>query len=150
MNKYALLCLISGVLTVYCSANAQSVKSVAATQEAGAAPSQAYSQVAGEIADLMRRATALSDDKALMLLRKESPALIARAGRVKPLYVRWLKTLSPDEIKVEERRLATSSWGKYFTNLENSLEAAPIGAKVSRNRAIAEQVMNLMTIFDGV
>ncbi|MBC6696971.1 DUF2059 domain-containing protein [Hymenobacter puniceus] len=150
MNKYAFLCLLSGVLTVCYSANAQSVKSVAATQEAGAAPSQAYSQVASEIADLMRRATVLSDDKALTLLRKESPTLIARAGKVKPLYVRWLKTLSPAEIRAEEKRLSGSSWGKYFTNLENSLESAPIGAKVSRNRAIAEYVMSLMTIFNGV
>jgi hypothetical protein len=98
----------------------------------------------------MQRATVLPDDKALALLRREGPALQAKARQVKPAYLRWLKGLSPVEIKAEEKRIGASSWGKYLLSLENNAESAPLFVKMKRNHALAEQAYNLISIFNGL
>lgn len=148
MKNLFFLYLLLGMLSAQGSLQAQSTAVVAAKQQM--APNQAYSQAASEIASLLQRATALPDGQALALLRREGPALQAKARRVKPAYLRWLKGLSPAQVTAEEKRLGASAWGQYFVNLENNLESAPLNVKMSRNRALAEQVMNLMDIFAGV
>lgn len=141
-----ILCLWLSCLAAHRPANAQAATTVGQQ----AAPSQAYFQVAGDLARLLQRATVLPGVKALALLRREGPALQARARQVKPAYERWLQTLSPTAIKEEEKRMASSAWGKYFLHEEENMKPTPLGVKTGRNRAIAEQVYKLMTVFDGI
>ena len=144
MKKYLLLCLLLGQLVNNHSAVAQTSGNTSIS--AKATPSQAYSQLASDVANLMQRVTTLPDDKALALLRRESSSLQVRAQYVKPAYQNWLKTLSAPELKVEDRRIASSDWGKYFLADFDS----KLGAKVRRNQAIGEYIEKLMFLFDGV
>ncbi|SFQ78643.1 hypothetical protein [Hymenobacter arizonensis] len=139
-----LLCWLLGVAAMPYPVRAQSAVPPTATKPAS--PSLAYSQAAADIARLLRRATALPDAQAVALLRREGPALQAKAGQVKPAYIRWLKGLSLVERQAEQQRLEASPWYQYFS----ALDSGPLGVKASRNRALAEQVFNLMDFADGV
>ncbi|RZK31015.1 MAG: hypothetical protein EOO61_18555 [Hymenobacter sp.] len=143
MKKHLLSCLLLGLLSSNYVATAQATNIV--TTSLKAAPSQAYFQLASEVADLLKRASTLSDEKALSLLRRESPSLQLRAKQVKPAYQNWLRSLSVPEQKAEDKRIATSPWGRYFADLDPKL-----GAKIGRNKAIGQQVMYLMSLFEGV
>ena len=141
-----LLCLLLGGAIIPSPVLAQLAAPAAVTNLA--APALAYSQVATDIARLMQRATALSDSQAAALLRREGPALRARARQAKPAYIRWVKGLLLAERKAEAKRLDASPWYHYFSTLD--LDTSPLGTKMKRNRALAEQVLSLMDFADGV
>ena len=141
-----LLCVLLGGTIIPSPILAQLAAPAAVTNLA--APALAYSQVATDIARLMQRATALSDAQAAALLRREGPALRAKAGHVKPAYIRWVKGLSLAERKAEAKRLEASPWYQYFSTLD--LDTSALGTKMKRNRALAEQVLSLMDFADGV
>ena len=139
-----LLCWLLGVAAVPFPVRAQRAASASVTTPTS--PPRAYSQVAADIARLLRQATALSDAQAVVLLQREGPALQAKAGQVKPAYIRWVRGLSSAERKAEQKRLEASPWYRYFS----TLDTGPLGVKASRNRALAEQVFKLMDFADGV
>jgi hypothetical protein len=143
VKKLLLSCLLLGLLSGNHVATAQADNPVATSSKA--APSQAYFQLASKVADLLKRATTLPDEKALSLLRRESPSLQRRTKQVKPAYQSWLRSLSVPEQKAENKRIAASSWARYFANLDPKL-----GAKIGRNKAIGQQVMSLMSLFEGI
>lgn len=143
MKRQLLFCLLLGLLGGNYAATAQATSTNSTSQKV--APSQAYFQLASEVATLLKRASALSDEKALSLLRRESPSLQLRTKQVKPAYQNWLRSLSVPEQKAENKRIATSPWGKYFADLDPKL-----GAKIGRNKALGQQVMGLLNLFEGV
>lgn len=140
------LCSLLGVALIQFPVQAQQATPAAVTKPA--APSRAYSQVAADIARLLQQATALPDAQALALLRRAGPALQSTARQVRPAYIRWLRGLSPAELQAEQKRLEASPWYQYFSTLD--LDTSPLGVKSRRNRALAEQVFNLMEFADGV
>jgi hypothetical protein len=140
------LWLLLGVAMIPSPVRAQQTAPAAVTNLA--APALAYSRVATDIARLMQQATALSDAQAAALLRREGPALRAKAGQAKPVYVRWVKGLSLAERNAERKRLDASPWYHYFSTLD--LDTSPLGTKMKRSRALAEQVLRLMDFADGV
>ncbi|GAA3979943.1 hypothetical protein [Hymenobacter antarcticus] len=141
-----LLCALLGVAVIQPPVQGQQAAPAVIIQPAS--PSLAYSQVATDIAHLLQQATALSDAQAVALLRRKGPALQARARQVKPAYSRWVRGLSPAERKGERERLDASPWYQYFSTLD--LDTSPLGVKAKRNRALAEQLFNLMEFADGV
>ena len=141
-----LFCSLLGVAVNPFPVQAQQTASVAVVKPASAA--LGYSQVAADIARLLQQATALPDAQAVALLRRESPALQAKARQVKPAYVRWVRSLSPAGRIAEQKRLDASPWYQYFSTLD--LDKTPLGVKAKHNRTLAEQVFNLMDFADGV
>ena len=116
-----------------------------------AQPSQAYFQLADEIAHLFQRATALPTAQGSALVQKEAPALKKRITPVRAAYRRWLKSLSKSELTAENKRVASSFWGKYFSTLEVTSDSDPkFKALLKPGSPSGQLLLDLMGLFDNV
>ena len=117
-----------------------------------AAPSQAYFLLANEIADLFQQLEKLPTAQATSLLRQKAPTLQARIKYVRPAYQKYLKSLSPNALQAENKRVAMSQWGTYFAKLEEGgLAASPRLKTLLKPGSPSGQVLlDLMGIFDKI
>jgi hypothetical protein len=116
-----------------------------------AQPSQAYFQLADEITRLFQRATALPTAQGSALVQKEAPALKRRITPVRAAYRRWLKSLSKSELTAENKRVASSFWGKYFSTLEVTSNSDPkFKALLKPGSPSGQLLLDLMGLFDNV
>jgi len=116
-----------------------------------AQPSQAYFQLADEIAHLFQRAATLPTAQASTLLQKEAPVLKRQIVPVRTAYQRWLKTLSKSELAAENNRAAASFWGKYFSTLEATSDSNPkFKALLKPGSPSGQLIMDLTGIFEGI
>lgn len=147
MLKRLLLCLSLAYLTAVLPtqlAHGASLNQVAQ-------PSQAYFQLANEIAHLFQRAAALPTAQAAALLQKEAPALKARITQTRTAYRHWLNALSKSELAAENQRVAASFWGKYFSNLEATFDTNPkFKALLKPGSPSGQLLLDLMGLFDKV
>ena len=146
MKFLFLLCSLLDVAAIKFPVQALQATPAAVTKPAS--PPLAYAHVAAAIARLLQQATVLSDAPAVALLRREGPALLAKAEQLKSAYIRWVIGLSPTERKAERKRLDASPWYQYFSTLD--LDTSPLGVKMRRNRTLAEQVAKLLEFAEGV
>lgn len=115
-------------------------------------PSHAYFSLANEIATLFQQLEKLPAAQATILLRQRAPSLQARIKQVRPTYRKYLKSLSANELKAENERIAQSHWGSYFTKLEVAgLDASPnLKAMMKPGSPSGQTILDLMDIFDSI